>query len=165
MEAAAFRTIRDKYDCKWQRVWSYYQNLKRERGLSAYDILRQLGGRTSYINLEYLSNTGNQRRPSTAQGTSGRIIWDLLLAGLKKTDWLPAMELTYKEKYYEMLSDGYFQQYELEFLDDNQIIVNIDHQRHDDGHPIHHDREEITKELTIDGIIPNIKAIHDMFWL
>lgn len=168
---AAIKTRQDKYDHTWLKIWSFYQDLMKERNLTAYDILKQLDMPCSYVNLEYLSSKGDQRRPSTKPGTTGREIWDGLLPGLQKTDWLPAIILTYEEKFNEMKSNGYFHQYDVNFLNDDQlhplIEVIINHEEYYDQNKnyYNYDKNDLIRLLTINGMIPEIKTISHSFWL
>lgn len=166
MEDAKKKTIRDKLRHQWLIVWNYYQRLKIRHNLTAYDILRQLNMRCTYTNLEYLSSNGKDYIPACGKGTGGRIVWDGLLIGLKKIYWLPAVNLTYEEKYYEMRSNSYFTQYDIDFIDNLQPKINvcINHQEYYNG-PYNHDKDDIIRTLTIDGIIPEIIDISHSYWI
>lgn len=166
MEDAAFRTIKDKYDKIWVQIWTFYQNLKKEKNLTSHDILRQLNGSCTFTNLAYLSINGDQRRPSYKQGTVGRKIWDILLPGLRKTNWLSPTILTYEEKFREVQSNGYFHQYDIYIVSEVPLIINLDinHEKHYDGIDPQHNKDELARILTIDEIVPEIKQIGNSYW-
>jgi len=155
----------------WLKVWTFYQKLKVSNNLTSHDILRQLNGPCTLANLEYLSTHCKDRCPAYKQGTIGRKLWDILLPGLKKTDWQAATKLTYYEKYKEMYCDGYFRKYDIDIIKEDDlhplidISVNHDKYYNSFGAVVIHDKNELARLLTIDEMVPEIRNISNSYWL
>lgn len=150
---------------EWLKVWKFYQDIKTKYNLTAHDILKQLNIPCYDHYLQYLSPNCN-KIPLNKPGLTGREIWDLFLPGLNKTEWLPAVKLTYVEKYTEMYSDGCFSRYSIKFINEDPPIieVGINHDQYYNGVHPYHDKNEIASILTIDGIVPEIREITNFYW-
>lgn len=72
---------------KWKALWNHYDQIKKQYNLTSRDIYKQLGFQYCSSHLRYLSDSCD-RLPSNREGTVGKCVWDVLIAGLSKQDWV-----------------------------------------------------------------------------
>ena len=153
---------------KWLEIWNHYQNIKKTYNLTSYDILSQLNASCSITFREYLSINGDRRIPSIRQGTIGIMLWDILIPGLKKSDWLPSSS-NYPEKLEENICDGLYYNYSPSFInyEDNKPVIDltVDHEEYFSIDRNNYNEDYFIKLFTIDGIVPKIREISHSYWL
>jgi len=142
---------------RWKIVHNHYTNIKLQYHLTSSDILRQLGcQQPNIVYLEYLSDNGINREPSTKQGTVGRKFYDILIPGMKKVDWEPSTAC-YSDKLRELNIDMGYLYITVDTINETSfnatpdIIVDLNL---DEGPALN--KEQLTIMFTIDNVIPNI---------
>lgn len=157
---------------RWFDILTYYQNIKKLYRLTSHDIVRQLCedlkipfsyGTVSMLSKNYLVS------PTTRKGTIGKNTWEILLSGMKKSNWTPSTS-TYDEKLREKIIDGEFQGYHINTLEElpNErpkvaiCIMNKKYMIQDTDQPT---KLMLENMLTIDGIIPNVVEISQGYYL
>lgn len=163
------RVIPPKIKTKWLEIWHYYQNIKKIYNLTSYDILTQLNAPCYITYREYLSIHGKERVPATRQGTVGIKMWEILIPGLKKNDWLPSIS-GYKEKLEENKCNGMYYNYDFHINYENNIpVINvcIHHEEYYNPNNIikNPSKDTLSEFFTIDGIVPVINEISNSYWL
>ena len=155
---------------RWLEIWGFYQNIKKINGLTSYDILRQLDVCPSLQLRQCLSVSGNYLIPSIRRGTVSRKVWDILISGLKKEDWLPSTS-DYYEKLEENICDGMYPGYIIYFLNYENckpvIEVIIDNEKYYNYNNIPETPSinYLEKLFTIEQTIPKIKDVFHSYWL
>ncbi len=150
---------------KWVALWTHYAEIKIKYKLTSHDILRQLNAECRYAYIGYLSSYGEDRLPSTREGTIGIGMWKILASGLTKFDWAPS-DATYEEKLTELRRDGWFR----------HVDTSVERKHEGDIKPILHvmicmdemqmlDKSELEKMFTIDSIVPIIGEISKSYYL
>lgn len=145
-------------------------NIKDKYNLTSYDILIQLNAPCYVTYREYLSINGKERCPATREGTVGRKIWEILLPGLKKKDWLPSIS-GYKEKLEENKCNGMYYDYDFYFInyENNIPIIDIciNHEEYYNTNNIINNpsKDTLSEFFTIDQIVPKINEISNRYWL
>lgn len=167
MKAVSFQET--KYE--WSELHLYYQNIKKLYNLTSRDIITQLlKGNTSdglmcgFI--QYLAESGRTRSPSTKKGTCGATIRKILLSGIFpviKTDWKPSTA-TYAQKLSEKRLDGYLE-YHVDVIERDGKYTNPPELEVGVFASSLPTNKELEKLFTIDGIVPKIVEISQMFYL
>lgn len=164
------RIISENIKNKWLEIWNYYQNIKEKFNLTSYDILNQLNVPCYITYREYLSINGKEIIPAIREGSIGRKIWEILLYGLNKKDWLPSIS-GYKEKLEENKCNGMYYNYDFHFINYENNIPLIDvFINHEEYYNINNilnnpNKEYLSKFFTIDKIVPKINEISNTYWL
>ena len=146
---------------RWKIIHNHYTNIKKQYNLTSSDILRQLGCQQPNIgHLEYLSDKGVYRQPSTKQGTVGRKFYDIIIPGLKKVDW-QLSTASYNDKLRELNIDMGYLYITVDIVNEESCNATPDiiiYLCLDEGSAL--TKEQLTRMFTIDNVIPNIVEIH-----
>lgn len=157
---------------RWFDILTYYQNIKKLYRLTSHDIVRQLCEDLkipfSYDTVSRLSKI-YLISPTTLSGAFGRDTWDILVSGMKKSNWKSSTS-TYNEKLREKIIDGEFQGYHVNTIEElpNKrpkvavCIMNKKYMVQDTDQPT---KLMLENMLTIDGIIPNVVEISQGYYL
>ena len=146
---------------RWKIVHNHYTNIKLQYHLTSSDILRQLGcQQPNIVYLEYLSDNGINREPSTKQGTVGRKLYDILIPGMKKVDW-ELSTVSYNDKLRELNIDMGYLYITVDIVNEQSCNATPDiiiYLCLDEGPAL--TKEQLARMFTIDNVIPNVVEIN-----